>query len=116
MTLLEVTEYFCRLSRITKRFEILSQNFEVTSAESLNHAYDTKRARFKMTKINGIQVLAKYQLLALQTFGFLKCARECFNMNSLKTPGDSKHREHMTRKHNQHLFFYRRSKSLQVNL
>ena len=38
VTLLEVTENFWRLSRTAKRFEILNQNFEVTSAESLNHA------------------------------------------------------------------------------
>ena len=38
VTLLEVTESFWFLSRTAKRFEILSQNFEVTSAESFNHA------------------------------------------------------------------------------
>ena len=38
VTLLEVTENLWLLSRTAKRFEILSQNFEVTSAESLNHA------------------------------------------------------------------------------
>ena len=38
VTLLEVTENFWRLSRTAKRFEISSQNFEVTSAESLNRA------------------------------------------------------------------------------
>ena len=38
VTLLEVTENFWRLSRTAKWFEILSQKFEVTSAESLNHA------------------------------------------------------------------------------
>ena len=38
VTVLEVTENFWRLSRIAKRFERLSQNFEVTSAQSLNHA------------------------------------------------------------------------------
>ena len=37
VTLLEVTENLWRLSRTANRFEILSQNFEVTSAESLNH-------------------------------------------------------------------------------
>ena len=42
-----------------------------------------KGARFKMTKVNEIQLLAEYQLLAfwlleLQTFGILKYARECF--------------------------------------
>ena len=64
VTLLEVTENYWRLSRTAKRFEISSQNFEVTSAESLNHAYDTKRARFKITKVNDVQLLAKWQLLA----------------------------------------------------
>ena len=33
VTLLEVTENFWRLSRTAKGLEILSQNFEVTSAE-----------------------------------------------------------------------------------
>ena len=34
-TLLEVTENFWRLSRTAKPFEILGQNFEVTSAHVL---------------------------------------------------------------------------------
>ena len=38
VTFLEVTENFWRLWRTAKRFEILSQNFEVISAESRNHA------------------------------------------------------------------------------
>ena len=37
VTLLEVTEHFWRLLRTVKRLEILSQNFKVTSAESLNY-------------------------------------------------------------------------------
>ena len=37
VTLLEVTENFWRLSGTAQRFEIC-QNFEVTSAESRNHA------------------------------------------------------------------------------
>ena len=59
MTLLEVTENFSRLSRTTKGFKILSQNFEVTSAESRNHALNTKRARSEMKKVNDSQLLAK---------------------------------------------------------
>ena len=35
------------------------QNFQVTSAESLNHAENMKRARFQLTKDNEIQPLAK---------------------------------------------------------
>ena len=58
VTLLEVTENFWRLSRTAKRFKILSQNFEVTSAESRNLHY-TKRTRFKMTKVTGSQLVAK---------------------------------------------------------
>ena len=34
----EVTEDFWRLSRTAEMFEILSQSFEVTSAEWSNHA------------------------------------------------------------------------------
>ena len=59
MTLLEVTENFWRLSITTKRFEILSQNFEVTSAELRNRDENTERARFKMTKVDRGQLLAK---------------------------------------------------------
>ena len=60
MNLLEISENFWRLSRTAKRFEILSQDFEETSAESRNPALNTKRARFKMTKkVNGSQLLAK---------------------------------------------------------
>ena len=51
VTLLEVSEKFWVLSRATKRFQIIIHNFEVTSAESRNHAYNTKRARFIMTKV-----------------------------------------------------------------
>ena len=60
VTLLDVTENFWRLSRTAKWLEILSQNFELTSsAKSRNHAENTMRASFKMTKVNGSQPLAK---------------------------------------------------------
>ena len=44
----------------------VTQNFEVTSAESRNRNQNknTIRARLKTTKINGSQLLAKQELLA----------------------------------------------------
>ena len=63
MTLFEVTENFCRLSRTAKRFEIFSQNFEVTSTESRNLAEMLKTRKLvslKIPKVLGSQLLPVY--------------------------------------------------------